>query len=128
MEKLSNPYYDFYPAQPRILDSAWKGYIKMTKAESHYLTCQDPQCERFACVARRDYEDKFVALDYQADLFLRWNQKMNEVVRWAKLMGKRDHHKWVAYPYDSLERKLFLALCELDVVEDVVDKKKLRRK
>lgn len=28
----------------------------MTRTEAHYLNCQDENCERFACVARRDYE------------------------------------------------------------------------
>lgn len=35
----------------------------MSPAESHYLTCQDVNCEKFACVARRDYEQKILVLE-----------------------------------------------------------------
>jgi hypothetical protein len=39
----------------------WKNH--MTRAESHYLSCQDKNCERFACLARRDYEGKIEKLE-----------------------------------------------------------------
>lgn len=35
----------------------------MTRAEMHYLSCQDANCERFACVARRDYEQKLLVAE-----------------------------------------------------------------
>lgn len=35
----------------------------MNRAEIHYLNCQDDCCERFACVARRDYEQKILRLE-----------------------------------------------------------------
>lgn len=30
----------------------------MDKIEFHYLNCMDPNCEGFACVARREYKAK----------------------------------------------------------------------
>ncbi len=35
----------------------------MDKAEIHYLTCQSQNCERYACVARRDYEQKLLVTE-----------------------------------------------------------------
>jgi hypothetical protein len=32
-------------------------------SESHYLTCQDENCEKAYCVARRDYEAKLSGLE-----------------------------------------------------------------
>ena len=32
--------------------------MKNRKADVHYLTCQDKECERAACVDRRDYENQ----------------------------------------------------------------------
>lgn len=34
----------------------------MNKAEIHYLNCDDECCERFACVARRDYQRQISCL------------------------------------------------------------------
>lgn len=33
----------------------------------HYLNCQDENCEKFACVARRDYEQKLLRLETQTN-------------------------------------------------------------
>lgn len=35
----------------------------MTKADMHYLNCDDRDCEKVACVARRDYERKISELE-----------------------------------------------------------------
>ncbi len=37
----------------------------MTKTEMHYLRCTNINCEVFACVARRDYEQKIANLEFE---------------------------------------------------------------
>lgn len=39
----------------------------MTKAEMHYLNCQDDNCEFFFCVARRDYERQISTLQEEME-------------------------------------------------------------
>ncbi len=35
----------------------------MSKAEMHYLNCIDRDCEKYGCLARRDYERKIANLE-----------------------------------------------------------------
>lgn len=37
-------------------------------AESHYLKCQNENCERFACLARRDYEHRLASACRKLDV------------------------------------------------------------
>lgn len=36
----------------------------MTRAELHYLNCQNTNCDKIACVGRRDYEGRISKLEY----------------------------------------------------------------
>ena len=40
----------------------------MTKAEMHYLNCDDEDCEKFACIARRDYEHQLEIMESEVSL------------------------------------------------------------
>jgi hypothetical protein len=56
---------------PICLYMLWIG-TSMNKDDRHYLTCQDDNCERAACTARREYEEKILSLELRNEALQRW--------------------------------------------------------
>lgn len=52
----------------------------MTKAHIHYMACTDQNCEKYMCVARRDYESEITKLKQQ-------NARLVEVLKAVGLHG-----------------------------------------
>ena len=57
----------------------------MTKSESHYLTCQDRECEKYACLARRDYEQRLRWAESERDAYMETLTRISKVGKNAQV-------------------------------------------
>ena len=87
----------------------------MTKAESHYLNCADPNCEQFGCVARRDYESTIDALEDSEAKLRAQLAKYKAALESVKMNYEQAHLN--ATSSDSCGDKVFAALTEGDAKE-----------
>lgn len=60
----------------------------MNKAESHYLNCQDENCEKAYCVGRRDYESKIRRAESERDAYIETLTRISKLekavsIEWA---------------------------------------------
>lgn len=71
----------------------------MTKTEMHYLNCDDRDCEKVACVGRRDYEKMVLKLEARVSL-------LTEALKFAKEDFEAQGAEVLPNYFDVLKKKV----------------------